>query len=72
MRFPPAYQNAVIESIRSGMSLELASRFYGIRKDVLLRWVEGSKMLEDDVDESAFETRIGELERRIRELEEKR
>lgn len=72
MRPNDAFRRAVLESVRSGMSVDTAANFYGLKPETIIRWAEGvpcDELSDEDRRLLRLESIVAELKTRIAELE---
>ena len=74
MRPNDSLRRAVVETMRSGMPLEDAAKFYGLKKETLLRWASDAPSYEpDELDQRILnlEAEVNDLRLRIAEMEQR-
>lgn len=74
MRPNDSLRRAVVETMRAGMTLEDASRFYGLKKETLLRWASDAPSPEpDELDQRILnlEAEVNDLRLRLAEMEQR-
>lgn len=73
MRYPPAYQRAIVESVKCGMSIGSAAKFYGHTPATILKWCKGEQLMSDESDESDDELlqRLERIEAKVDQIAQK-